>query len=145
MPDARQMRRIFTAEAWARAAEKAAGTLAERDRDAPTHDATHAVDLKALSAIIERVVTAEMAAAQYGVARIIVGVWRCDVEPEPEPKRVARHAVAVELARLHRRETDATQRKLYAEMARCLVALWPDTTGLLKARERLETVAGGAA
>ena len=144
MPDSRQMERIFCAEAWARAAEQAAGTLAERDRDAPRHDATHAIDLKALSTIIERVVTAEMSAAQYGVARIIVGVWRCDVQP-PEPKRVARHAVAVELARLHRRETDATQRKLYAEMARCLVALWPDTTGLLKARERLETVAGGAA
>lgn len=143
MPDAKQLQRIFTAEAWARAAEKAAGRLAERDRDAPTHDATHAVDLKALSAIIERVVTAEMSAAQYGVARIIVGVWRCDVEPEP--KRVARHAVAVELARLHRRETDKGQRKLYAEMARCLVALWPESNGLATARERLEKVAGGAA
>ena len=144
MPDARQMRRISTAEAWARAAEQAAGTLAERDRDAPAADATHAVDLKALSTIIERVVTAEMAATQYGVARIIVGVWRCDVEPEPEPKRVSRHAVAMELERLHKRETDAAQRKLYAEMARCLLLLWPDTTGLLSARARLERIGGAA-
>jgi len=142
MPDARQMQRIFTAEAWARAAEQAAGTLAERDRDAPRHDATHAIDLKALSTIIERTVTAEMAATQYGVARIIVGVWRCDVEPEP--KRVARHAVAMELERLHRRETDAAQRERYAEMARCLLLLWPDTTGLLSARERLERIGGAA-